>query len=227
MTESNEPTTTSPNAPKKRGRPFGKQVTSEASAILELQKQLSELRAQMQSAPVVSPDTSAQDGQGAYVPGEYFEDGIDAATKQPKISKRRWNRSLIEQRYPSVKFTPMVSMPVKPHGITRGGWDLLAGKEITVPSIVKDIYDNSILAIERQTKGYPGATQDQERAIFDAARNDPTKGRHATPLQHVGFGWSESALKAAAAGAVDPSHEPEQGFPGGYKGQPLDVEVKV
>lgn len=220
VTESNEPTTISPNAPKKRGRPK-KVQTSEASAILDLQKQLADLKAQLQSAPVAS-EKEPTEGQGENIPGEYFEDGVDPATGRKRMSKRRWSRSEIERRYPKVTFTPMVSMPVKPHGITKGGWDLYAGKEVTVPAIVKDLYENSVRAIESQVKAYPGATQDQERAIFEAARNDPLKGRHATPLQHVGFGWSESALRAAATGTIDPGHEPEMGFPGGYKGGPVE-----
>lgn len=224
MTEADEPTAKSPNAPK-RGRPK-KQSTPAESAILALQQQVAALQAQLNKAPVVSE--SVGDGEGhVMTPGEYFEDGIDAATKQTRISKRRWSRAEIDKRYPKVTFTPMISMPVKPHGITKNGYDLFAGKEATVPSIVKDIYDNAVRSIEAQSKAYPGATQEQERAIFEAARNDPLRGRHATPLQHVGYGWSESALRAAASGTIDPTHEPEQGFPGGYKGAPIDEAVKV
>ena len=213
----NELTAQSPDAPR-RGP---KKQSPEASAILALQQQVAELKAQLTAVPIVddSPGAEAQPDQ---VPGEYYEDGKDPTTGQPRIRKRRWSRALIEQRYEKVTFAPMVTMTVKPHGITKGGYDLTAGVTTTVPSIVEDIYKNSVNSIRRQTEAYPGATPEQERSIFEAARKDQTKGRHYTPVQHVGFGWPESALRAASAGVVDPSHEPEQGFPGGYKGQPLD-----
>lgn len=228
MTESTEPTAEGPNAPKKRGRPFGKkQPTSEASAILALQAELTALKAQVNKQPIVSeqyitPGPVAVNGQ---TPGEYVEDGKDPGTGRPILKKRRWSRAEIERRYEKVTFTPMVSMPVNPHGLTGGqGWNLTAGQEITVPTIVRTLYDNAMRANEFQVAGYPGFSSEQERAAFEATLK--SKGPHATPVKHVGFGWSESALRAAAAGTVDPSHEPERGFPGGYEGKSLD-EIKV
>ena len=219
MTEdANDQTAKSPNGPK-RGRPK-KTQTAEASAILALQQQIAELTARLNAAPVID-DKPGEEAQADQVPGEYYEDGKDPTTGQPRLRKRRWSRAMIDRSYPQVTFMPMTTMSVKPHGITKGGYDLTSGVPFTGPSIVEDIYKNSINAIRRQTEAYPGASPDQERAIFDAARKDQTRGRHYTPVQHVGFGWSESALAASAIGAIDPTHEPEQGFPGGYKGQPL------
>lgn len=219
MTEdANEQTAKSPNAPK-RGRPK-KTQTAEASAILALQQQIAELTARLNAAPVID-DKPGEEAQPDQVPGEYYEDGKDPQTGQPRIRKRRWSRALIDQRYDKITFTPMLTVTVKPHGITKGGYVLAAGTPFTGPSIVKVIHDDQMLAIRRQSEGYPGASPEQERVIFDTARKDPLRGRHATPLQHVGTGWSESALRAAAAGTVDPTHEPEQGFPGGFGGKPL------
>ena len=221
----NEPTAPSPNAPK-RGRPFGKKQTSEASAILALQQQLADLRAEIAATPIVSdqyvtPGPEAKVGQR---PGEYVEEGKDPGTGRPILKKLRWSRPMIESRYPSVTFTPMKDMDVRPHGITRGEWKLAAGQEITVPSIVKDLYENSMRAIAFQVDGYPGFSSEQERTAFEATLKK--KGPHATPVKHVDFGWSESALWAARNGTIDPTHEPEVGFPGGYNGRPLG-EIKV
>lgn len=212
MTEADEPTVKSPNAPK-RGRPK-KQSTPAESAILALQQQVAALTAQLNKAPVVSEEfTAGPEVQVGQTPGEYVEDGKDAATGRPVFRKRRWSRAEIERRYEAVTFTPMITMPVKPHGITKGGWELTAGQTVTVPSIVKDLYQIAMDSIVRQTAAYPGATAAQEKDIFDAALK--AKGLHYTPVKHVGFGWSESALVAAANGTIDPSHEPELGFPAG------------
>mgnify|MGYP001616853977 FL=1 len=216
MTDANEQTAKSPNAPK-RGRPFGRKSPADA-AILALQQQLAELKGQLgkkEGIESVIPGPEVKPGQ---TPGRYaINVDPDSGMIKPGV-KTRWSREAILNTYQLVTFTPMVSMPVKPHGMTKGGWELIAGEAATVPSIVKDIYDNAIRAVSRQTAAYPGASAAQEQQIFDATLK--TKGPHFTPVKHVGFGWSESALQAAARGTIDPSHEPEVGFPQGE-------EVKV
>ena len=182
---------------------------STTKAIADLRRQLDTLQAKL--APTTPSEDAPSPEVQAARPGEYVEDGKDPATGRTSYRKRRWSRAEIERCYPAVTFLPMVSMPVKPHGITKNGWELVAGQPITVPSIVKDLYQNSVDSIVRQTAAYPGATAAQEKDIFDAALK--AKGPHYTPVKHVGFGWSESALIAAANGGIDPSHEPELGFP--------------
>ena len=208
MTEADEPTVKNPNAPK-RGRPK-KQFTPAESAILALQQQVAALTAQRPSIESVTPGPEARPGQ---TPGAYALNPDQVTGMIRPGTKTRWSRAEILRRYEMVELVPMLTMPVKPHGITKGGWELVAGQKVTVPSIVRDLYQMALDSIVRQTAAYPGATATQEKEIFDAALKE--KGPHYTPVKHVGFGWSESALIAAANGTIDPSHEPELGFPAG------------
>ena len=192
--------------------------------------ELAELRAKV-NAQAERTDESVTPGPEAgpgLEPGSYIRDNISG-----RDVKVRWSRAAIEKRYPAVTFTPLRSMPVRPHGITRGEWQLKAGEEITCPSIVKDIYTNSVRADLMQTEAWKGFNPDQERAAFEATRKQNVP--HASPLQHVGYGWNPAALAASREMAlnpkaqIDPSsvgHEPEQGFPGGFKGAALD-EAKI
>jgi len=221
--DANDLTAKSPNGPK-RGRPKGsknKFKDNETAQLLRaMQEKIEELEGKLESkgkTALLTDETvvagpEAKDGQ---TPGTYIND--------PKlnvpIGKVRWSRAIIEKTYPPVTFTPMMNTTVRPHGITRGEWVLAAGTPITAPSIVRDIYENSMKSLDgaRQWKGFDA---DQERAAFDATIT--TKTPHASPIKHVGVGWPESALIAGRDGKVDPNWEPEVGFPGGYGGKPLE-----
>lgn len=76
----------------------------------------------------------------ALPPGTYIQIGVDAAGA-PIMGKVRWTRELIAQRYAPVTFTPMRSMDIGPHGVH---YAVAAGVEVTVPRIVKDLYDEVI-----------------------------------------------------------------------------------
>ena len=216
MSKSNEPTAQSPNAP-------------------SLQKQVEDLTAQVAILTrllVAQPQPpEADEKRGTFAietgqrPGEIYEDGKDPTTGRPIYRKRRWSRADILKQYEPVTFVPMLTIPVRPHGVIKG-WELIAGVTITVPSIVKDIYDGTMLTIRKQTEGYPGYNESQERQAFEATRK--SKGPHFTPIKHVDYGWNEKAL--AAASDLSPrkdltpyevGHEPEMGFPGGHGGKAL------
>lgn len=236
MTESNDPTSTGPNGQDKMAKARAAKAAKKTleQQLAAMQAHIDQLQAQLDKAPVVSeeyvvPGPEAKPGEQ---PGEYVEDGKDPATGRIIYRKRRWSRAEIERRYPQVTFTPMLTNTYKPHGITRG-WDLQFGKPATVPSIVKDLHDDQLKAIQNQTEGYPGFSDTQERAAFEATRKSHSP--HFSPVKHVDFGWPEGALAAqakmnAGAPAIDPAtvgHEPEVGFPGGFNGKPLAEQVKI
>lgn len=229
MTESNEPTSTGPNAQDRMAKARAAKAAKQGDAerIAQLEQQLREAEAklvfQREAALVAGPTAKSGQRPGTYV---LDKDG------RP-VNKLRWSREIIEQTYEKVTFVPMLTISVRPHGITRGEWQLEAGKQTVVPTIVKDIHDNSLRAIQMQTEAYKGWSGDQERTAFEATRK--SKAPHFSPVQHIDYGWPLPALEAQAkinAGAdpIDPSsvgHEPELGFPGGYGGKPLNPEVKV
>lgn len=236
VTESNDPTASGPKgqdrmAKVRAAKAAKKQETDRISA---LEAHIAKLQEQLDKAPVISeeyvrPGPVAKPGQQ---PGEYIEDGRDPSTGRVVYRKRRWSRAQIEQRYPPTTFTPMLTNTYKPHGVTKG-WTIEYGKQITVPCIVKDMHDDQLKAIQMQTEGYPGFSDTQERAAFEATRKQ--KAPHFSPVKHVDFGWPEAALAAqakmnAGAAAIDPSsvgHEPEVGFPGGFNGKPFPEATKI
>ena len=217
MSDANEQTAKSPNAPKADRMAKARAAkTAKDNRIAELEAQIAALQGQA-TAPAPEPPAAK--------PGEYFIGGTDSAGK-PVLLKRKWKRPDVERLYPTVTFAPTLSIPVSPHGV-RPAWILVPGKIVTVPSIVKDIHDAQLFAIQRQSEGYR-VSDEQTKRIFDAALNDPLKSRHFEGLKHVGYGWNMDALQAAGRGLGDSAEEmarigwePEVGFPGGYNGKPL------
>ena len=65
-------------------------------------------------------------------PGQILDNGKSTARKVP------WQRSEVEKTYPKVTFTPEENIHVTVHGHI---WYLHADETVTVPSIIKDIYD--------------------------------------------------------------------------------------
>lgn len=66
-------------------------------------------------------------------PGTVVDNGKPTAHKVP------WKFSDMEKMYPSVTFTPEETIPITVHGLK---YQLIADQPISVPSIVKDIYDD-------------------------------------------------------------------------------------
>ena len=220
MSEANEPTAKSPTAPKQDRMAAARAAKkNQKDDIAELRAQIAALseRLSEKTAPIGADAPSGE-------PGEYFVAGTDTQTGKPVYRKRKWTKGDVEKKYPSVTFAPTLSTPIRPHGVT---YVLEAGKIATVPSIVKDIHDQMVLAIRRQSEGYR-VSAEQTSAIFEAAKNDTGKGRHFEGLKHIGYGWPLEALEAVARGLGDDAAEmerigwePEVGFPGGFGGKPL------
>lgn len=234
MADANEPTAAGPNAPKQdrmaKARAAKKTKTDEVADLKAQVERLSQLvQSQYQSGEreTRAPESISEE----YAPGAYFVGGIDAATGKPVTRKRRWARADVERAYPKVTFAATRDCVISPHGIP---YELVAGKVVTVPSIVKDLYDAQEFSVRRQSEGYR-VSEEQSRQVFAAAKSDPFKGRHFTGLEHVGYGWPQEALDAVAHGHGDDGKtmeaigwEPEVGFPGGFNGKPLPgVEIKV
>lgn len=227
MSESNEPTAPSPNAPTdKAAKARAAKAAKKQDRTAALEAQIAELR-QMISEKV-APKAALVPEPPASRPGEYFIGGVDPSTGRPILQKRRWRRSDVEREYPMVEFVPQQTVIVSPHGV-RPAWRLEQGKPATVPSIVKDIHDSQIVAIQRQSMYKVSETV--SKAVFEQALNDPLKGRHFEGLKHVGYGWPMEALTAVSQGRGDDAKameeigwEPEIGFPGGYNGKPLPTK---
>lgn len=144
MSEANEPTPVGTTAPKRKpGRPRNPDPAIEA-----LQAQIAMLLKQneMYQEAILAERANKQlptlatipEATETLRPGTYVQVGIDASGT-PIMGKVRWTRDWIERTYPHVTFTPARSMRVAPHGIA---YDLAADYEVTVPQIVKDLYDD-------------------------------------------------------------------------------------
>lgn len=144
LSEAHELTPEGTNAPKRKpGRP--RNVNPEIES-LKMQLTLLLRQNEMLQETVIAERTNKQlptlatvpEATEALRPGTYVQVGIDASGT-PIMGKVRWTREWITKTYPQVTFTPTRSMRVAPHGIA---YDLAAEYEITVPQIVKDLYDD-------------------------------------------------------------------------------------
>lgn len=187
MPETNEATSVGPNPPKPKhagGRPRKVQPVDNSALLAMMAKQIETLqealkeRHERQEA-TLAPVPEAND---ALPPGTYVKIGIDASGS-PIMSKVRWTKRIIDETYAPVTFTPMREMTVGPHGIL---YRVEAGKETTVPKIVKDFYDAALKQeeVERQ-KTRPMSAN--ERAELDA-RAMESPGKHMSRLARVGYG---------------------------------------
>lgn len=194
MSEANEPTPIGTNAPKRGpGRP--KKIVAVTSDPLDRTSEVEQLRAeiawlksvaQQQATLTVIPVASEE-----LRPGSYVQVGIDA-TNAPILGKVRWNRSWIERTYPMVTFTPARSMRVAPHGVA---YDLGGDIEVTVPQIVKDIYDEVRRGEAEHNIRYRtlSATEDSELA---AKANEMPGTKQWSRLYRAGYGLQVSVADA-------------------------------
>jgi hypothetical protein len=183
LSEANELTPTGTNAPKRGpGRPRKNPETE----INLLKKELATLRnerAELQAAkrePTLAPIPPASEERH---PGTYVQVGIDAS-EAPIMGKVRWTKEWIARTYPAAVFTPDRSITISPHGVS---YHLGAGIEVSVPQIVKDIYDDVRKAERDHTIRYRtlSATEDGELA---ARANEMPGTKQWSRLYRAGYG---------------------------------------
>lgn len=201
MSESPELTPVGPNAPVKRrpGRP--RKVNPEIEA---LQAQIRALKAALSETaerPVILATLPAASEE--LRPGSYFQVGVDASGT-PLMGKIRWTREWIARTYPPVTFTPARSMRVAPHGIS---YDLGAEIEVTVPQIVKDIYDDVRKAEADHNIRYrtlsPG--EDAELAV---RANDQPGTKQWSRLYRAGYGLGVRLPEVETPPGAEPPPSP-------------------
>lgn len=145
----------------KRGRPRKSESPAALKAkIAELEAQLSDRSPVLQPTPASSPDLP---------PGSYVEVGTDTNGKAI-FAKVRWTRADIERTYTPVTFEPRRTLLVQPHGVP---YQLVANEEITVPKIVKDIYQDVLRVEKEQELRYPPQTAQEIMEIDAKAAADP------------------------------------------------------
>lgn len=189
MSDSNEPTTTSPNAPKKRGRPakvkpedgvLASLIEGMQRQITQLQTALAEKNAEAAAKVTVPP---APEASPERAPGSYVEVARDHAGA-PVYRKVRWTKPAIAKAYPSVTFEPRVTIDVAPHGVT---YHLIANQEVTVPSIVKDVYQQSIREQEARTNAYRPVSI-QEKSDLETRAKMEMGTRQWSRVERLGVG---------------------------------------
>lgn len=73
-------------------------------------------------------------------PGTIVDRGKPSARKVP------WTRGYLKTAFPQVTFVPEETIPITVQGIT---FQLIADQEVTVPSVVRGIYDDHRKAMRR------------------------------------------------------------------------------
>jgi hypothetical protein len=183
LSEANELTPTGTNAPKRGpGRPRKNPVTE----LDLMKKELAALRAERaeliaaKREPTLAPIPAASDERR---PGSYFQVGVDASDA-PIMGKIRWTKEWIARTYPAATWTPDRSITISPHGVR---YDLGAGIEVTLPQIVKDIYDDVRRAERDHTIRYRtlSAVEDAELA---AKANEMPGTKQWSRLYRAGYG---------------------------------------
>lgn len=125
-------------------------------------------------------------------PGTYVQVGVDASGAA-LMRKVRWTKPMIESTYPPVTFVPMRDFTCGPHGII---YRIEPGKMVTVPQIVKDLYDedtkvSSVRMVDGQDANK--AWTPAERAELDARAADTPGVGHKSRLARVGGGLNVHA----------------------------------
>lgn len=198
MSEEYEPTPEGTNAPKRKpGRPrkANPEVDALKALVASLEKALKSERVERE--PTLAPVPQASE---EIRPGTYVRVGTDA-TNAPIMGKVRWTREWIARTYPAVTFTPARSMVVAPHGIS---YNLGAEIEVTVPQIVKDIYDD----VRKQEQDHNiryrtlAASEDAELAV---RANEMPGTKQWSRLYKAGYGLGVRVPEAEQQAETPPS----------------------
>ena len=157
------------------------------SALFELmQKQINALTQKLAEKQEASLATLPEPTEER-IPGTYLEIGKDSSGA-PILGKVRWNKSWIEKVYAPVTFTPTRSMDIGPHGIM---YHVDAEVEITVPSIVKSLYDEA-LRIEKARQNATKPLSAQEVSDIDARANEQPGSKQYSRLYRLAGGLNVS-----------------------------------
>ena len=118
-------------------------------------------------------------------PGEYMTVGADKSGN-PEIRKRPWIRGDFDQ-YPKVEYTPHYSGPCVVQGVR---FELVAGQQTTVPSVVKDEFERAMrIQHPDYATMYPEPTMDQIQKINQRAK---ATGKNSWSNVHfIGTGHAE------------------------------------
>lgn len=203
MATDNEATSTGPNPQdrmaKARAAKQAKAQQPDVSAVLAaMQAQIASLTSQLadqkaDSNPNLIPVPQATD---KLRPGTYVVVGLDANGKDV-YGKVRWTREWVDKTYVPLTFTPNRSMDIAPHGIP---YRVNAETEITVPSIVKDIYDG-VLKGERDHAARYRPLSAVEASEVDARAAAEPGTKQWSRVTRVGFGLNIPDVAEAATDA--------------------------
>lgn len=181
MTLANELTPDGTNAPKRKpGRPRNPRPEDALLAkIAELEAMLRTERSSERQTILATIPVASEENH----PGTYVQVGVDASGT-PLMGKVRWNREWIARTYPKVTFTPAQNLRVAPHGVS---YDLAAEREITVPQIVKDLYDQVRKEQADHNIRYRTLTASEDSELAIAANEQPGT-KQWSRLYRAGYG---------------------------------------
>ena len=178
-----------PEAPTKRkGRPpGGKRKATDRELIEQLAARIDSLQGDLEKAKAtaIDPATVTLPPEVEQVkPGTILSAGKDQRG-DPIYFKKTWTRGDMERMYEKRTFTPQWTVPVTVQRVT---YQLVAGQEITVPSIIKDVYE-SRMRIQHMdyAAAYPAPDPNQVYQINEAARRQPGT-RVFSPLHFLNTG---------------------------------------
>ena len=174
-----------PEAPtKRRGRPPGRSVT-DRELIERLARQNDALAARLKEVEEQQAVPDVPETPKEILPGSLIIVGKDQSTGQPIYRKKPWTRRDVETKYPKVTFTPNWSVPITFQNVS---YQLEAGKETEVPSIIRDIYvDRMKIQHMDYASLFPAPSPDTVYRINEAARKAPGT-RVFSGLHHIGVG---------------------------------------
>ncbi len=173
---------TGPIEKPRRGRPPKAKRDPRDAEIARLKAALAEAKTEQVKELEIAPALLAK-----RKPGEYMTVGQDKITGNPEIRKRPWIRGDFDV-YPKVNYTPAYSGPCVVQGVR---FDMIAGKEQSVPSVVKDEYERSMrIQHPDYAAQYPEPSMERIQQINQQART--TKKPAWSNVHFIGTGHVES-----------------------------------
>ncbi len=207
MTDSHDDAVVPETKKNKGGRPRKTKAPDMEQVVRDLQEQIAIMqraalanqaanadrfdRVQQKATLDLIPEASPQ-----RPPGSYIQIGLDASGA-PIIGKVRWTKSIIEETYPEVTFVPIREFTCYPHGVA---YRVEASKQVTVPSIVKDLYDTA-LRVEKEMEDKYRPLSAIERAELDARASEQPGVGQRSRVYRIGAGLNVHAASDLADAA--------------------------